>query len=69
MRIEKEIAFEKKAEAMLRGQRELPTGRDFRCFTERFRSDVGNDDFERRYHDTFPGTPGSPEWLERKFGK
>jgi len=63
-----EAVFENKAEKMLRGQRELPTGRDFRCFTERFRNDLG-EDFEKNYHRTFPGTPGSPEWWERKFGK
>ena len=53
---------------MLRGQRELPNGRDFRCFTERFRTDT-DEEFEKRYNDTFPGAPGSPEWWEKKFGK
>lgn len=53
-----EAVFERKAEKMLRGQRELPNGRDFRCWTERFRSDTLNDDFDQRYDDTFPDAPG-----------
>jgi len=63
-----EARFEKKAEAMLRGQRELPAGRDFRCFTERYRLDVLNGEFDKRYDETFPGAPGSKEWFDRKFG-
>jgi hypothetical protein len=62
-----ERAFEIKAEKMLAGQRELPPGRDFRCFVFRFRNEDKN--FEKRYHKTFPGSPGSPEWWERKFAK
>lgn len=52
-----ERAFEVKAEAMLRGQRELPVGRDFRCFKERGRTDT-TDDFRKRWDETFPDAPG-----------
>ena len=61
-----EAQFEEKAEKMLRGQRELPTGRDFRCFMERGRTDMGQD-FEKRFDNTFPDAPGSDAWFKKKF--
>ena len=67
MDLKSEVEFEKKAERMLAGQRELPAGRDFRCFTERFRLDVNNGEFDKRYDETFPGAPGSKAWFDRKF--
>ena len=63
-----EKIFEAKAERMLAGQRELPAGRDFRCFTERYRLDVNNGTFDSRFDNTFPGAPGSKEWFDKKFG-
>lgn len=62
---EQERAFEVKAEKMLVGHRELPCGRDFRCFTYRFRDEGA--DFKKRYDDTFPGCPGSDEWFRKRF--
>lgn len=64
---QEEAVVERKQEAMLRGQRALPPGRDFRCFTERYRLDVLNDEFDKRFDETFPGAPGSKEWFDRKF--
>lgn len=66
--IAEEAAFEQKAEKMLSGQRELPNGRDFRWNSFRFR-DEWNDEFEKKFYDTFPGSPGSKEWWDKKFGK
>lgn len=65
---QQEAEFEKKAERHFREQRELLPGRDFRWNTERFRSDVGNHSFDRNYDRTFPDSPGSPGWWDRKFG-
>lgn len=64
---EEEVAFEIKAKKMLRGQRELPCGRDFRCFIFRFRDE--DEGFEKRYYDTFPGSPGTNEWWGKRFGE
>jgi hypothetical protein len=61
-----ETKFEREAEKNLRSHRELPNGRDFRCFTQRERTDL-TDDFKKRYDDTFPGSPGSKEWWDAKF--
>ena len=61
-----EKAFESRAEKMLASHRELPTGRDFRSFYERFRTDT-TEDFRKRYDDTFPDAPGSPRWFDAKF--
>lgn len=62
-----EAVFEKKAEQHFKGHRGLQDGRDFRWNVERFRTDVNNDEFDRRFDETFPGAPGSPEWWENKF--
>uniref|UniRef100_A0A6M3IGP5 Uncharacterized protein n=1 Tax=viral metagenome TaxID=1070528 RepID=A0A6M3IGP5_9ZZZZ len=64
-----EAIFEKKAERMLRGQRELQSGRDYRAFYERYRTDVNNDDFDRNFDEVYPDAPGSKAWFDRKFGK
>lgn len=64
---QEEATFERKAEKMLRGQRELPTGRDYRCFTERFRLDINNLEFDKRFDRTFPGAPGSEHSLNMKY--
>jgi len=61
-----EAQFERNAEKMLRGQRELPAKRDFRCFTGRERTDL-TEDFRIRFDNTFPGAPGSKEWIAKKF--
>jgi hypothetical protein len=63
-----ERAFKVKAEKMLKGHRMFPNGRDFRCFTERFRAD-NNEDFREKYDETFPDAPGSPGWFDKKFGR
>jgi hypothetical protein len=65
---QQEHAFEVKADKHFKSHRELPPGRDYRWNVERFRSDVANVHFDRNYDRTFPGSPGSPEWWERKFG-
>jgi len=62
-----ERAFEAKAEREFQGHRGLQNGRDFRWNCFRFRQE--DDDFRKRYDDTFPDAPGSPEWFEKKFGK
>lgn len=62
-----ERAFETKAEKMLKGHRELPNGRDFRCFVERYRSDIQNNDFNERFDKTFSDAPGGPDWFSNKF--
>jgi hypothetical protein len=64
--IAEEAKFERNAEKMLKGQRELPAGRDFRAFKGRDRADMG-DDFEKRFDDTFPDAPGSSAWFDKKF--
>lgn len=61
-----EAQFEKQAEKNLKSQRELPSGRDFRCFTERGRNDF-TEDFRKRFDDTFPNAPGSDAWIKKKF--
>lgn len=61
-----EADFERKAEKSLRSYREFPNGRDFRCFKERDRSDMG-EGFEKRFDETFPNAPGSPGWWRKKF--
>jgi hypothetical protein len=61
-----EAKFEKKAEKSLKSHPELPNGRDFRCFMERGRSDMGQD-FENRFDNTFPDAPGSDAWFKKKF--
>lgn len=63
-----EAEFERKAEKMLKGHRLPPPGRDYRCFHERERSDT-TEDFRQRFDNTFPDAPGSPQWMEKKFGK
>ncbi len=66
---QQEVAFEKSAEKMLAGHRMPPNGRDFRCFKERQRTDINNADFDSRFDNTFPDAPGSPGWLDKRFGK
>ena len=63
-----EAKFERKAEAMLRGHRGLQDGRDFRWNVFRYR-DEQTDDFKKRWEDTFPCSPGSKEWFDKKFGR
>lgn len=63
-----EHQFEKKAESHFKSYREFPNGRDFRCFKERDRSDMGSD-FEKRFDAVFSDAPGSPAWWDKKFGK
>lgn len=47
----------------------LRNGRNFLWNTMRFQDgNLGKcPDFEKRYHETFKGCPGSPEWLDAKF--
>ena len=66
MHKKQEEIFERQAEKNLRSQRELQKGRDFRCFTGRERTDL-TEDFRRRFDNTFPGAPGSKEWIAKKF--
>jgi len=61
---EQERQFEIKAEKMLQGHRQAPSGRDYRAFMFRFRDE--DDDFDERYNNTFPDAPGSPAWWARK---
>ena len=61
-----ESAYIRQSEKKLRGYREFPNGRDFRCFKERDRTDLG-ELFEKRFDDNFPDAPGSPAWWEKKF--
>ena len=69
-----EKAFDKRAEKHFSRQRELPKGRDFRWNTYRFEL-YGNegerpvDKVRENFDKTFPGSPGSPEWFDRKFGQ
>lgn len=64
---DEEARFEAKAEKMLAGHRGLQDGRDFRWNVYRYR-DEQTEDFKKRWDDTFPGSPGSPEWWEKKYG-
>jgi len=50
--------FDAKAEKMLAGQRELPTGRDYRCFRYRYISKKDNDNFRKNFDKTFKNSPG-----------
>lgn len=61
-----EFISEQAAEKRLRSQRELPNGRDFKCFKQRERTDFGPE-FEKRFYDTFPDAPGSKAWFDKKF--
>lgn len=63
-----EAIFEKKAEREFRSHQQSPLGRDFRAFRYRFDHPATDPDFESRFNETFPGAPGSPTWLDRKFG-
>lgn len=63
-----DAAFEKQADKEMRSHRVFPNGRDFRCFNERFRTD-NTGSFRDKYDDTFPASPGSPEWFDQKFGE
>lgn len=60
-----EARLERKIEKHFNGQRELPSGRDFRWNDFRFRADPA--DMDERWEKTFPGSPGSKEWWEKKF--
>jgi hypothetical protein len=42
-----------------RTHRQAPPGRDFRAFVEGDRSDINNEEFEKRYDMTFPNAPGN----------
>jgi len=65
---EQDAAFEKQVDKEMRSQRIFPNGRDFRCFSERFRTDT-TETFRDKFDKTFPAAPGSPEWFDQKFGK
>lgn len=58
-----EAEFERKAEKMLRGQREIPPGRDYRWNTFRFQQSGA--EIDRRFDETFPNAPLGPEWGKR----
>ena len=62
-----EDAFEAKAEKELAGHRGLQDGRDFRWNCFRYR-DEQTDDFKKRWENTFRCSPGSKEWLDKKYG-
>lgn len=62
-----EKAFEIKAEKMLKGHRELPSGRDYRAFYERFRLDTNNEDFNSRWDSSFPRSPATDQWFDLKY--
>ena len=62
---QEEAVFERKAEKMLAGHRQAPNGRNVFAFKMRY---LDNDSYKSRFDQTFPGAPGSPEWLDRKFG-
>jgi len=66
--IREEAIFEAKAEKMLAGQRELPLGRDFRWNRFRYLGEQ-TDDFGERWEHTFRCSPGSKEWMDKKYGK
>jgi hypothetical protein len=61
-----ENAYINQEEKKLKSHREIPSGRDYRCFKERGRADMGND-FEKRFDNTFPDAPGSDDWFRKKF--
>ena len=62
-----EAKFEKKAEQHFRGHRGSPLGRDFRAFRYRFDCPACDSQFQSRFNQTFPMSPGSPGWYEKKF--
>ena len=59
-----EAAFEAKAEKMLAGQRECPTGRNFLAWTFRYQNITG---YHARFDGTFNASPSSKEWFDNKF--
>ena len=64
---QQEAVFEAKAEKMLAGHRELPSGRDFRAFYGRFRSDVNNPVFDNKFDAVFTKAPGSRTRLDKDY--
>ena len=63
---QQETNFERKAEQHFQGHRGLLPGRDFRWNVFHLRDE--DNEFRSRYDETFPDTPGSPGWFEKKFG-
>ena len=68
MNIAEEAAFEKKADQHFKGHRGSPLGRDFRAFRFRYDHPATDQDFQSRFDETFPDSPGGPRWLDKKFG-
>lgn len=64
-----EAAFERKAERMLAGHRGLQNGRDYRWNVFRWRDSelTCNGSFNEKFDETFPKSPGSPEWWESRY--
>ena len=59
-----EAAAERKCEAMLRGHRQAPNGRNFLAFTLRYQNNEG---YKGKFDKTFNGAPGSEHWFESKY--
>lgn len=69
-----ERRFDIQTEKHFRSQRETPKGRDYRWNTYRhddFKCDgkTAAQNFDNNFNDTFPASPGSPAWFDRKFGE
>jgi len=56
---EQERQFEIKAEKMLAGQRELPNGRNFLCFSLRFKDENDMKNYRENFDTVFPNAPGA----------
>ena len=61
---QQEHEFETKAEKMLAGQREVPSGRNFLAWTMRYQNFNG---YRDRFDDTFSFSPGSDGWMKENF--
>lgn len=60
----KDAEFDRKAEKMLAGQREVPNGRNFLSWTMRFQNDPA---YVSRFDNTFKDAPGSKSRMDREF--
>jgi hypothetical protein len=47
--------------------RQAPSGRDFRAFCETDRTDINNEEFDKRFDKTFPNAPGNFRAMGSKY--
>lgn len=61
---QQDAADQVKIEKMLRGHRQAPNGRNAFAFVM---TNLNNGTYRKKFNKTFKGTPGSEEWLDKKF--